>query len=157
MTWSGLQCLQRMSAVCPQCCACKIMSIDRCSVQSACADVQVIVLLGVCLCYCLSPSVYTCKHLFLIMVQFLQVSVSAIVCHKESVSATVCVCGDRPEFPPNGFATPPPASRSLHGLSQRPNLHKVSASKKVFVSPLRQSSPKQVRVWPQSLHRKALL
>ncbi|KAL3130799.1 hypothetical protein ABBQ38_000136 [Trebouxia sp. C0009 RCD-2024] len=50
---------------------------------------------------------------------------------------------NRPEFPPNGFSTPPPASRALRGLSQRPNLHKVSASKKVFVSPLRQSSPKQ--------------
>ncbi|KAL0037539.1 hypothetical protein WJX77_001507 [Trebouxia sp. C0004] len=50
---------------------------------------------------------------------------------------------NRPEFPPNGFSTPPAASRALHGLSQRASLQKVSATKKVFVSPLRQSSPKQ--------------
>lgn len=50
---------------------------------------------------------------------------------------------NRPEFIPNGFSTPPAASRALHGLSQRASLQKVSATKKVFVSPLRHSSPKQ--------------
>ena len=55
----------------------------------------------------------------------------------------------RPEFPPDGFSTPPAASRALHGLSQRPSLHKVSATKQVFVSPLRQSSPMQVGITQQ--------
>ena len=50
----------------------------------------------------------------------------------------------RPDFPANGFSTPPPANRALRGLSSGTSARKVSADKQVYVSPLRSSPHKQV-------------
>lgn len=90
----------------------------------------------------LLPSTSILLHLMLGVTALLLCTMHA----SDVLSYMTCRICCRPEFPPNGFSTPPAASRALHGLSQRASLQKVSATKKVFVSPLRQSSPKQVAV-----------